>query len=118
MPVSEGDEDELVEKAAEEIRAARSARERAYVARVTREYGVSRQRVVRRLKGIGARSSRKPLNYKLSSIQEAALIQYIRALDGISVGLRLDQLKSTANSILKNDHIGDHEPGFVGPHWP
>jgi hypothetical protein len=46
MPVSVEDEDELVERAAEEIRASRSAGERAYVTRVAREYGVPRERVI------------------------------------------------------------------------
>jgi hypothetical protein len=101
MSVSEGDLDELAERAAEEIRHAREAEEHPVVAVTARAYRVDRQRVSRRLKGIGGRSSRKPVNYKLSSIQEAALIQYIQTLDGIDIGIRLDQLVSTANAILK-----------------
>jgi hypothetical protein len=58
------------------------------------------------------------VNCKLSSIQEAALIQYIRTLDGIGVGICLDQLSSTANAILKQDYRGDGEPDVVGDYWP
>jgi hypothetical protein len=117
MPVSDEDLDELVERAAEEIRHAREAGKHPVVAVTARAYGVDRQRLSRRLKGIGGRSSRKPVNYKLSPIQEAALVQYIRTLDGISVGIRLDQLSSTANAILKQNYREDGKPDIVGNYW-
>jgi hypothetical protein len=107
------DLDELAERAAKEILRARKAGERVAVAVVAREHRVDRRRVIRRLQGVGNRSSRKPVNYKLSPIQEAALIQYIQVLDKIGVGVRLDQLSNTANAILKHDYIGDCEPNAV-----
>jgi hypothetical protein len=107
MPVSDEDLDESVERAAEEIRHAKEAGEHSVVAVTARAHGVDRQRLSRRLKGVGSRSSRKPVSYKLSPIQEAALIQYIRTLDGIGVGIHLDQLRSRANAIVRNAESRD-----------
>jgi hypothetical protein len=67
MSVLKGDLDKLAERAAEEIRHAREAGEHPIVVVTARAYRVDRQRVSRRLKSIGGRSSRKPVNYKLSS---------------------------------------------------
>jgi hypothetical protein len=106
MEFSNSDKDELADRAAAEVRKRRDAGEHVVVAVVARAHGADRQRVCRRLKGIGGRTSRKPVNYKLSLVQEAALIQYIQTLDGIDMGIRQEQLISTANSILKQDHIG------------
>ena len=75
------------------------------MAKIARAHGVDRKRVSRRLKGIGGRTSKKPVNYKLSEIQETALIQYIQTLDHIGTGVRLEQVISTANSILRQDYI-------------
>jgi Tc5 transposase DNA-binding domain len=112
------DLDELAERAAEEVRRVRAGGGHVAVAAVAREYRVDRQRVCRRLQGIGSRSSRKPVNYKLSEVQEATLIKWIQTLDEIGVGLRLYQLLNTANSILKQDYIGDGEPPVVSVEWP
>jgi Tc5 transposase DNA-binding domain len=109
--------DELAERAAAEVRERRDAGERVVVAVVARAHGADRQRVCRRLKGIGGRTTKKPVNYKLSDVQEAALIQYIRTLDEIGMGIRQEQLVSTANSILKQDYIGGGESPVVGEHW-
>jgi hypothetical protein len=69
--------DELVERAAAEIWGKRDARERVVITIIARAYGVDYQRVCRQLKGVGARTSKKLVNYRLSEMQEAALIQYI-----------------------------------------
>jgi Tc5 transposase DNA-binding domain len=108
--------DELAERAAAEIWEKRDAGERVVVAVVARAYGVDRQRVCRRLKGVGARTSKKPVNYRLSEVQEAALIQYIRTLDEIGIGIRQEQLVSTANLILKQDYTGGGEHPVVSKH--
>jgi DDE superfamily endonuclease/Tc5 transposase DNA-binding domain len=109
--------DALAEQAADEVAQRREAGEIVFVSKVARAYGVDRQRVVRRLKGIGGRTSRKPVNYKLSVVQEAALIQYIHTLDGIGIGVRPEQLVTTANLILREDHTGDGIPPVVGERW-
>jgi DDE superfamily endonuclease/Tc5 transposase DNA-binding domain len=70
------------------------------------------------LQGIGSRSSRKPVNYKLSDVQEVTLFNWVLTLDEIGVGLRLDQLSNAANSILKQDYTGDGEPPVVSAEWP
>jgi hypothetical protein len=58
------DLDELAEQAAQEVRRVRASGGHVAVAAVAREYRVDR----RRLQGIGSRSSRKPVNYKLSDV--------------------------------------------------
>jgi Tc5 transposase DNA-binding domain len=116
MEFSNRVQDELADMAAAEIYEKRDAGERVVVAVVARAYGVARQRIDRRLKGVGPRTSKKPVNYRLSEVQEAALIQYIRTLDEIGMGIRQEQLIGTANSILKQDHKGDSEPPVVGEH--
>jgi hypothetical protein len=83
MPNSNEDLDELAQRAANEILRHRNAGEKVNVAAKAREHGVDKNRVHRRLKGIGGRTSRKPVNTKLSAIQEASLLQYIRTLDEI-----------------------------------
>jgi DNA invertase Pin-like site-specific DNA recombinase len=69
--------DALAEQAADEVVQRREAGEVVFVSKIARAYRVDRQRVARRLKGVGGRTSRKPVNCKLSEVQEAALIQYI-----------------------------------------
>jgi hypothetical protein len=117
MEFSNRVQDELADRAAAEICKKRDAGERVVVAVVARAYKVARQRIDRRLKGVGPRTTKKPVNYKLSEVQEAALIQYIRTLDEIGMGIRQEQLVGTANSILKQDHRGGGEPPVVGEHW-
>jgi Tc5 transposase DNA-binding domain len=109
--------DALAEQAADEVAQRREAGEIVFVSKVARAYGVDRQRVAQRLKGIGGRTSRKPVNYKLSAVQEAALIEYIYTLDGIGIGVRPEQLVTTANSILREDHTGDGIPPVVSQRW-
>jgi len=109
--------DALADRAADEVRERRDAGEHVFVAKVARAHGVYRKRVSRRLEGIGSHISRKPVNYKLYEIQETALIQYIRTLDEIGTGVRQEQVISTANSILRQDYIGDSEPLVVGEYW-
>jgi hypothetical protein len=84
------DLDERAVKAVEEITRGKSAGERVSVAAVAREYRVSKFRFYRRLQGKGGRTARKPINKKLSETQEGALIRYIRTLDEIGLGVRLD----------------------------
>jgi hypothetical protein len=87
MEISNRIQDELADRAAAEICEKGDAGERVVVAVVARAYGVARQRINRRLKGVGPRTTKKPVNYKLSEVQEAALIQYIRTLDEIGIGI-------------------------------
>jgi Tc5 transposase DNA-binding domain len=117
MDVSNDISDELADRAAAEIRERTEAGERVVVAVVARAHGADRQRVRRRLIGVGGRKTRKPVNYKLSDVQEAALIQYIKNLDEIGMGIRPEHLVSTANSILKQDYHGGGKPPVVGEHW-
>jgi DNA invertase Pin-like site-specific DNA recombinase len=66
--------DALAEQAADEVVQRREAGEVVLVSKIARAYRVDRQRVARRLKGVGGRTSRKLVNCKLSKVQEAALI--------------------------------------------
>lgn len=68
MANSNEDLDELAQRAANEILRDRKAGEKVNVAAKAREYRVDKNRVYRRLKGIKGRTSRKPVNTKLSAI--------------------------------------------------
>ena len=100
MPVSNEDTDDLVDRAVREIRAEEEEGERPNVAAKARELGVHRDRIYRRLKGIGSYIGRKPTNRKLSAIQEDSLIRYILSLDEIGHSVRYDQISNVANAIL------------------
>ena len=60
-------------------------------------------------------NQKKPVSYRLSEVQEAALIQYIRNLDEIGMGIRQEQLVGTTNSILKQDHRRSERSIQKGP---
>jgi hypothetical protein len=68
MPKSSADIDELVDKAVRELQAEYEEGERRGVAAKTREIRVHKDRLHRRLKGVGPRIARKPVNYKLSPV--------------------------------------------------
>lgn len=117
MADSNEDIDERVANAVRDIRAEYEAGERPVIAEKAREYRVSRFRIQRRLKGIGPRTSRKPKNYKLSEVQEQALLQYILSLDEIGHSIRYDYVSKVANEMLKEDSIGDDCVPTVGRNW-
>jgi Zn-dependent peptidase ImmA (M78 family) len=106
MTDSDEDINERVERAVEAILAERKTGEPSNVAEKAREYRVSRYRIQRRLKGIGPRTSRKPVNKRLSEVQKRALLQYILTLDEIGQSIRYDYVSSIVNSMLKKDHQG------------
>ena len=90
MANSDVDLDEQAQKAVAEIHHCREAGVHVPVAAVAREYGVHKNRVHRRLKGVQGRTSRKPVNCKLSAIQEASLLSYIKSLNEIEQFIHLD----------------------------
>jgi hypothetical protein len=100
MPDSDEDINERVEKAVEEILAERETGDPSNVAEKAREYRVNKYRIHRRLKGIGPRTSRKPVNNRLSEVQERALLQYILSLDEIGHSIRYNYISSIANGML------------------
>ncbi len=107
MADSNEDIDERVANAVRDILAERAAGERSIVAEKAREYQVSRFRVQRRLKGIGPHTSWKLKNYKLSEVQEQALLRYILSLDEIGQSIRYDYINKIVNEMLKEDYTGD-----------
>ncbi len=109
--------EERVERAVRDILAEREAGERPVVAEKAHEYRVSRHRIQRRLKGIGPRTSRIPKNYKLSEVQEQALVRYVLSLDGTEQSICYDDLRKVANDMLVEDHIGDDPAPVVGLQW-
>jgi hypothetical protein len=117
MPESSADIDDLVDKAVRELRAEYEDGERRGVAAKAREIGVPKDRLYRRLKGVGPRTARKPMNYKLSPVQEASLLRYILSLDEIGHAIRYDQIKRVANAILAEDYTHTGSAPFVGQHW-
>ena len=84
MSFSNGEIDDLIDKAVREIRTIRKKRERSTVVEKACELGIHKDRIYRRLKGIESCIGRKPVNCKLSVIQETSLIRYILSLDEIN----------------------------------
>ena len=68
MSISNEDIDDLVDKTVREILAEREDGERSNVAAKIRELGIHKDRIHRRLKDVGSRTTRKPVNSKLSVI--------------------------------------------------
>jgi hypothetical protein len=116
MPKSSADIDELVDKAVRELHAEYEEGEHRGVAAKAREIGVHKDRLYRRLKGVGPRTARKPVNYKLSPVQEASLLRYILSLDEIDHAVRYDQIERVANAILAEDHTNNSSVPSVGQH--
>jgi hypothetical protein len=87
MPNSNADIDDLVAKGVRELLSEYEDGERLNVAAKARELGVHKDRLYRRLKGIGPRTTRKPVNYKLSVVQKASLLQYILSLNEIGYAI-------------------------------
>ena len=117
MPNSNTDIDELVDRAVRELRAEYEYGERVNVAAKAREIGVHKDRLYRRLKGVGPRTTRRPVNNKLSAVQEASVLRYILCLDEIGQAVRYDWISNVANAILAEDHTNDDLPPSVGSHW-
>ena len=74
MSISDEYTDDLMDRAVREILAEREHGTCSSVTEKARELDISKYRIHRRLKGVGSRTTRKPVNYKLSAVQEASLL--------------------------------------------
>ena len=85
---------------------------------IAREYKVDYQRLKRRFKGGSSKSTRQPTNRKLTDEQEDALIEYVKRMDHVGTGARIEMVERSANQILAQAH-GDSSttPPTVGIHW-
>jgi Tc5 transposase DNA-binding domain len=110
MPDSNADIDELVARGVRELREEHEEGERFNVAAKARELGVHKDRLRRRLKAVGPRTTRKAANPKLSAVQEASLLRYILSLDEIGHSVRYDQISRVANA-------NSDPASSVGQHW-
>ena len=117
MPNSNADIDDLVAKGVRELLTEHKDGERLNVAAKARELGVYKDRLYRRIKGVGSRTTRKPVNHKLSAVQEASLLRYILSLDEIGHTIRYDQINSITNTILVEDHTNNDSVSSVDHHW-
>ena len=68
MSFSNGEIDDLVDKAVREIRVVRKKIECSTVVKKVCELGIHKDRIHRRLKDVGSCTGRKPVNYKFSVI--------------------------------------------------
>ena len=73
MSISDEDIDDLVNKVVREILVERKNEKRSNVTTKVRKLDVYKDRIHRRLKNVESRTTRKPVNYKLSIIQEIFL---------------------------------------------
>ena len=74
MPISDEYIDDLVDRVVREILVEREHGVRSSVTEKARELGISKYRIHRRLKDVGSRTTRKPVDCKLSTIQKASLL--------------------------------------------
>src|SRR3954454_26203 len=82
------------------------------------QFKVSKDRIRRRLNGIGSKSQRPPTNQKLDKHQDQALSWYINRLDEIGVPLRYKLISQAANEILAAAHSDPStQPPKVGERW-
>ena len=116
MADSDVEYNEQAQKAADEVRRYRKAGEYIPVAAVACEYEVHKNQVHWWLKGIQGCMSWKPVNCKLSAIQEASLLSYICTLDEIRQSVCLNQLNCAANSLLWEDHTAEGSSSTVDEH--
>jgi hypothetical protein len=116
MPNSYADTDELVARGIQELLEEHEEGERLNVAAKARELGVHKDRLHRRLKGVGPRTGRIAANRKLSAVQEASFMRYILSLDEIELSIRYNQISNVANVILTKDHTNNGLTPLTGPH--
>jgi hypothetical protein len=117
MPDSNEDSNERVQKAVDEINRERETGEKVNVAEKALQYRVHKDRIHRRLNRIRPRGGRRAVNTKLSAIQKACLLEYVRILNEIGLSIRLNQLSCAANALLAHDHTEEGLPLSVGPQW-
>jgi hypothetical protein len=116
MPKSDTDIEDLVDRAVREIREEEEDGDRPNVAAKARELRVPKDRLYRRLKGVGPRIARKPVNHRLSAVQEGSLLRYIHTLDEIRVAIWYDRISLVANAILAEDYTNNDRTLSVGKH--
>ena len=74
MPNSDENIDDLVDKTVREIFTERENGERLNVLTKVYELNIHKDHIYRRLKDVGPRITRKPVNCKLSTVQETSLL--------------------------------------------
>ena len=117
MSNSDENIDDLVDKTVREILAERENGERLNVLVKVHELSIHKDRIYRRLKDVEPRTTRKPVNYKLSTVQEASLLRYILSLDEMRHSVRYDQINNITNVILIKDHITTVPAFSIDQHW-
>ena len=80
--------------------------------------GVPVRRLQNRLEGVPPRSTRIPVNLKLSPAEELVVCRYIDRLDHLGLCVRPQMLRNCANIILARSYKGDdNSPPTVSPKW-
>ena len=74
MSISNEYTDDLMDKVVREILTEREHKVRSSVTEKTRKLDISKYRIHRRLKDVRFHTTRKPVNYKLSTVQETSLL--------------------------------------------
>ena len=87
----------------------------ASAASLAREFGVSVDRLRRRIRGVPSRSTRPKVTGPLSKEQEQALQKWIENLDEMGVPPTAETIRNCANSMI---HRSDPDARGVGKNWP
>ena len=91
----------------------------AYLMHITDEFNVLYHTLQARLKGRPSKITTDEKNKKLSQLQKATLIEYIKRLKNLEINVRSAFLTNTANKILHNDHYDPTIlPLIVDQSWP
>lgn len=83
------------------------------VAKLARDFGVSRDRLRRRIHGRQSNSDRAKATRTLNLVQEKALTGWIQTLDSAHISITPKMVQDAANTILKNAG----EDRVVGHNW-
>jgi hypothetical protein len=106
MPITNEEIEERVIKACEDL----EKQKKPKIAKIARKYGVHKDRVRRRFRGIAGPSHNKGgHNKRLTNDEDKALCLYINFAEDIGLLIREKTLVTAANSILRS-HYEDPFP--------
>lgn len=85
------------------------------IAELGREFEIPYQQLRGRIQGHQPRTSRIPVNKRLTDGEEAAIIEYLNRLDRLGAAATREMLRGAANYLLKQREGSDFKP--LGAHW-
>jgi hypothetical protein len=81
---------------------------------LAREFGVSRKKLARQIRGQPSRSTRPPTNRLLSLDQEKVFFLWLKSLDTMGAAPTAQQIEGIANYLREKDSAGQGQPRLAG----